>query len=99
MTSVDPVNAQADLSVPCSHMSEGQFLFGEPQMIMGPYWILMNISMYMYNMVAYSTWLSVEYNKPCPNFGGVIMSCCWEILVQHFGLQQETMEHILLTSK
>ena len=32
VTSVDPVNAQADLSVPCSHM---EFLFGQPQMIMG----------------------------------------------------------------
>ena len=21
---------------------------------------------------------SVEYYKPCPNFGGAILSCCWE---------------------
>ena len=32
---VDLVDAQADLGVPCSHWSEGQFLFGAPQMIMG----------------------------------------------------------------
>ena len=99
MTSVHPVNAQADLSVPCSHMSSGQFLFGEPQMIVGSVWILMNISMYMYSMVAYCTWLSKEYNKSCLNFGGAIMSCCWGILARHFGIQQGTMEHILLTSK
>ena len=80
VTSVDPVNVQADLSVPCSHVSKGQFLFGEPEMIMGSAWILMNISVYMYSMVAYCTWLSVEYNKLYPNFGGAIMSCCWGIL-------------------
>ena len=71
MTSVDPVNAQADLNF---HISEGHFLFGEPQMIMGSAWILLNISMYMYSIVAYL--LSVEYNTPCQNFGGAIMSCC-----------------------
>ena len=44
---IDPADAQADLGVPCSHMSQGQFLFGVPQMIIGSAWRLKNISVYM----------------------------------------------------
>ena len=40
---IDPGDAQADLGVFCLHMSQGQFLFGAPQMIMRSAWRLMKI--------------------------------------------------------